>query len=155
MTDEVRRPRRRVSKTIVGETRTKQAFKDQTNINDVVRRYAQTGMWDHLQKREPQFGDFSLSADLKTAIDRVRGAEDDFNSLPAAVRKVADNNPVKFLELLAEEDTARELQAAGLPINLPEKAPEAKPEEAAGPPPSEPPEAPAPTETTGGVTGGE
>lgn len=111
---------------------TKQAFKDETDINLVVKRHAQTGVWDHLNTRQPHYGDFTMATDLQTAIERVNAAEDDFMSLPASVRAVCDNDPVGLLQLLSSEEGAQALFDAGLPLEgfpLPSKDEGGQPED--------------------------
>lgn len=120
------------------ESATKQAFKEQCDINYVVRTHAQSGMWAHINPREPHFGDFSQAINLQGAIATLRAAEDDFNALPARVRRAADNDPEVFLQMCANEDDFYELVDAGLPISDEHRRPEppAEPEETAAAPPA-------------------
>lgn len=89
---------------------------DQCDLNRIVKRYAQTGVWDHLSPRQPTYGDFTGARSLDEAYELVRQAEEEFYSLPADVREKAANDPVRFLEMLASEDGAEILRQAGLPI---------------------------------------
>lgn len=98
-----------------GPSRAKQSFKDDCDINLIVKRHAQRGLWDHINPVEPKYGDFSKATDLQTAIELVTAAEESFFELPAAVRTVVDNDPVQFLNALADEDGFRDLVEAGLP----------------------------------------
>lgn len=109
--------------TAVGETsRTKQSFKDDCDINLIVERHASTGIWDHLNPRQPTYGDFTLATALQDAIALVSSADDDFEALPAKVRALCDNDPVKLLQLSSEPGGFAELVNAGLPT-LPEHKP--------------------------------
>ena len=98
-----------------GPSRTKQSFADDCNINLIVKRHAQRGLWDHLSPVAPRYGDFSKATDLQTAIELVTAAEEEFMQLPAAVRTLVDNDPVQLLNALADEDGFRDLVDAGLP----------------------------------------
>lgn len=101
----------------VGETsRTKQAFKDECDINSMIKRHQATGLWDHIEKREPHYGDFSKATDLKTAMDIVLAAQDAFDALPSEVRGLCDNNPEILLRALASPEETAALFDAGLPM---------------------------------------
>jgi len=135
--------------TPVGEkSRTKQSFKDDCDINLIVKRHASTGLWDHLSPVAATFGDFSGSRDLQEAMEVVDLANASFAELPAAVRRLCDNNPVNLLSGLAEEESYEMLVAAGLPglqsrLAEPPEVP-AAPEE----PPETPPESGSNSSTT-------
>jgi len=98
-----------------GDSRTKQSFKDDCDINLIVKRHASTGLWDHLSARPPTFGDMTGAADLQSALELVDQAEAGFRELPAAVRQLCDNNPVNLLTGLADEESYELLVEAGLP----------------------------------------
>lgn len=120
-------------------TRTKQSQANHVNVNQIVARHQRTGVIDHWSGRVPMYGDYSLSVDLHSAMNLALQAEDMFAALPASVRKVADNDPVRFLELLAEEEGSAQLVAAGLdvaprPGDSDYEPPEAAQEEAAAQP---------------------
>jgi len=107
----------------VGErSRTKQAHKDECDINLIIKRHADTGAISHLNPQAPRFGDFATPYDLKSAIDAVNEAAHTFEQLPAEVRQAAANSPVQFLEMLEDDDGRDELAAAGLDISVPERA---------------------------------
>lgn len=120
-------------------SRTKQSFRDACDINNIVDQHRKTGLITHVNDKTPLYGDFSEANDLHTAMERVSAAEASFDALPSAVRAAAENNPVRFLEMLDDEDQAKLLAKAGLVFD-----PEAPP--AAAPPsphePSDPETAP-------------
>lgn len=119
------RARERVITKTGSVSRTKQSMKDECNINLIVARHASTGLWDHLTPKSPIYGDFTRSVDLQEALHLVEEAEKEFEELPAAVRSVVDNDPVKFAEGLADPEVFRELVEAGMPAT--EKPQEAAP----------------------------
>lgn len=96
-------------------THTKQSFRDDCDINLIVKRHASTGLWDHLNPTTPTYGDFSAAVELQSAMALVEAAHDAFDALPSAVRKVCDNNPVVMLENLAKPGAFHELVQAGMP----------------------------------------
>jgi len=97
-------------------SRTKQANRSETDINLMVARYKKTGIFTNLNPREPKYGDFSESIALEDAFNRVAQANRDFMQLPAAVRALANNDPVMLLEMLADEGATAALVKAGLPV---------------------------------------
>lgn len=100
--------------TDFGPTRTKQSMAAETDINHIVRKYQATGLVTHLARGVPQYGDFSAATDLKTALDLVHDAEEQFSKLNPHVRKAAENDPVRFLEMLSTEEGTQVLLDAGL-----------------------------------------
>lgn len=98
------------------QQRTKQSFKDDCDINLIVKRHASTGLWSHLTGRVPMYGDFSQAQELQDAITTVNAAENDFLELPAAVRRLCANDPVTFYQMMGNEKAVEQLAAAGLPM---------------------------------------
>lgn len=111
---------RRVAHPAGGKMMTKQAFRDDVDINLIVKRYGQNGMFDHLERREATYGDFSRSTNLHEAMNLVKAAEAEFEELPAEVRTLANNDPVQYYAMLAEEKETQALKRAGMPIDIPD-----------------------------------
>lgn len=109
-------PHQRLVKDTGVLSRTKQSFKDDCDINLIVKRHAQRGMWDHLAPHTPTYGDFTGATDLQDAIFKVDEANRDFMTLPAALRSAVNNDPVQLLEALASEEGTEELIQLGLKI---------------------------------------
>lgn len=109
---------------------TKQSFKDECDVNVVVRNHAQTGMWTHLNPINPTYGNFALATDLQEALAMVEYSETEFSKLPAEVRSACNNNPVELLQRLAHPGDAQILVDLGLPIS--EAAPPLEEQIAAG-----------------------
>ena len=102
---------------------TKQSFKDECDINNIMKRYNATGAVTHLNNRMPEYGDFSDPVDFQNALNTVLEGQSMFAELPADLRDRFGNNPQKLLEFLAEADNFDEAVKLGL-----FKAPEADPE---------------------------
>lgn len=107
-----------------------QSFKDETDINVMMRRFGQTGQL--LQSaQEPFYGDFSVIGDYQSALNAVLEAEASFAQLPPKVRERFRNDPgelVAFIQDPANEAEARNLgllpaKAASLPGSPPEAEP--------------------------------
>lgn len=117
------------------DDRTLQQYKDDADINTIVRRFGVTGEMP-IAGRAPYYGDFSNVMDYHAALNAVREAESMFGQLPAELRKRFDNDPGKLLELVEDPDRFDELVELGLarakPVaaqepmaDAPESAPEA------------------------------
>lgn len=79
--------------------RTKEAFKDQCDINKILKKAAIKGGLSHVQKYpEAVYGEFDPSLDLFVARERIAQAERIFADLPAEIRREFGNDAVKFIE---------------------------------------------------------
>lgn len=110
------RQRERVTTPLGSEVKTKQSFKNQCDINDLVARHRRTGLVDHTTSRKPLYGDFTAATDLFTHINATNAAEDEFRTLPAQVRRLCNEDPVELLNLLATEPGCESLRTAGLVV---------------------------------------
>lgn len=103
------------------DNRTQQQFKEESDINEIVRRFGLTGeMPDN--PRVPQYGDFEEVTDFQSAMNAVRQAEEGFMELPADVRARFANDPQRLMDFLADEanrDEARKLGLVRLPPEVP------------------------------------
>lgn len=95
-------------------TRTQQQFKDDADINVIMRRFAVTGQLPQ-GVRMPQYGDFIDAVDdYQTAMNAIRAAEESFMMMPATVRDRFSNNPQRFLEFCEDPRNADEAKKLGL-----------------------------------------
>lgn len=78
-------PRERVLTPIGSETKTKQSFRDETDVNNIVRKFANEGIMPRMLD-EPQYIDVSAVGDYKSILDTLREAEAMFLQLPDEVR---------------------------------------------------------------------
>lgn len=107
-----------------GDLRTKQSFRDQCDINRIVKSHGQSGMFDHLNNTEPMYGDVSGSVELSAALALVDQADVSFMAMPSEVRAICLNDPVEFLARCADPHGFQELVEAGLPVSDSYTAPE-------------------------------
>ena len=123
---------------------TKQAEKDRTDVNLIMRRFAQTGQLP-TASRMPSYGDFTNVDSYQAAVATVRRAEAAFRALPADLRDRYRNDPVELLRAAeSDPDFFSKLVAEGLATDKPE------PSSAAPTPASSPAEGPAATPTDAG-----
>ncbi len=101
--------------TDVGElSRTKQSFKDECDINNILDRYTRTGILEVKNLQTPLHQDNTIVDDLKTSLDLVNSARAAFDGIDAHIRAAASNDPVTFLKMLEDRNGRELLEAAGL-----------------------------------------
>lgn len=93
---------------VYDDGRTKQAFKDQCDVNKLLQKAQRTGSLSHLQKWSGFYGEFAEYDYLDHQIKLARGAEI-FNELPANVKKEFNNNPGAFFDFVNNPDNADRL----------------------------------------------
>ncbi len=94
-------------------SRTKQAFKRDVDINNIMRKYVKTGLIDHFSKHSGEYG-FASGVVFHEAMNIVTKAESMFADLPAAVRLRFENDPADFLEFVQNPANAEEMIELGL-----------------------------------------
>ena len=93
---------------------TKQAFRDECDINNILESFERTGAITHYNDVQPKYGDFSNPVDYQTAMHIVLEAHTAFENLPAKIREKFHNNPEEFLEFCSQDKNRDELIALGL-----------------------------------------
>lgn len=144
MTDKVRGwyiPHKRVTKETVGPSMTKQSFKDECDVNNIMKKFERDGLLDHVSRVEGQYTDFSdAPGDFHEAMNAVRKAQEMFESVPASIRAEFGNDPGAFLDWATtapvEELRERGLMPAITKDRIPDPAPAVDPP--ATPPSSSP-----------------
>lgn len=110
-----------------GDGVTKQSFKDECDINNIMKKYEQTGELPiSFMQREQQFGDFSEVPTYQEACEVVLKANNAFESLPTEVRKRFNNDVNQFMEFMENPENVDEMIKLGLAIK---REPELKPED--------------------------
>lgn len=125
-------------------SRTKQSFKDECDINNIVRRFEATGILDHVNRAAAQglYVDLPDGLDLQASLEIVRVANEAFAALPAATRSEFDNDPVKFVEAFNNPSEAQQERFIALGLAKDLRPPKPAPEAVSAPPAPAP--APAP-----------
>lgn len=110
---------------------TQQHFKDETMIDNILQKYAETGfLTDPFTPKRPiQFGDFSDVKDFQTAQNAIALATEYFESLPANVRASFNNSPQEFLNALNDPEQRSKLEEFGFVAPEESKAPESTPQQ--------------------------
>ncbi|AXL15449.1 internal scaffolding protein [Microviridae sp.] len=122
--------------------RTKQSFKDETDVNLIIQKHTRMGTLSHLEQWGGQYGDLS-DFDFQEAQNQLAKANSMFEQLPSSVRNKFSNDPERFFEFVNAEENrdrlAEELPELAKPgtrplptakdVIDPETAPEEPPEE--------------------------
>lgn len=95
------------------ETKAQQQFKDETDINTIVRKFGLTGQLpDNVTM--PTYVDYEGIFDFQTAMNAVLQAEEAFMAMPADVRTRFGNDPQAFLEFCGDDKNRDEAIRLGL-----------------------------------------
>lgn len=97
----------------VGNSRTKQAPKQETDINWIMKKYIKTGLIDHVQRHGAEYG-FASSVDFHGAMNIVTKAGQMFDDLPAEIRRRFNGQPAEFLEFVQNPANKVEMIELGL-----------------------------------------
>lgn len=119
--------------------RTKQAFKDECDINTIVKRFGLTGELP-VNRRAPTYGDYSNIGNFHDAMNAVLEANETFSKLPARIRSQFDNDPEKFVAFSVQSTNRAQLKEWGLLV------PEEPKQGASEPPSATPAAAPTPNQ---------
>lgn len=101
----------------------KQEFKEECDINTIVRNFGLTGEVP-VGLKAPEYAEYESVMDYQTAIQAVMEAEERFMEMPAHVRREFDNDPQRFLEFCTDKQNLPRLKEWGLAHpDLPAPAP--------------------------------
>lgn len=92
---------------------TRQEFKDECDINNIMAQYERTGEIFHLNESAPQYLDCD-GTDFRASMDYIAGAFSMFEELPSKIRAQFDNDPATFLDFCSHEKNYPELAQMGL-----------------------------------------
>ncbi len=101
--------------------RTKQAFKDEADINKILRRAQKAGTMSHLEKYESTYGDFADFDFFGAQIQLTKG-RDVFDALPSELRSEFDQSPAAFFDYVNDPANVDDLRKKlpGLALAKPE-----------------------------------
>ena len=105
--------RKRVQIDTGTESRVRQSEHEGTKIDNILKRYAATGILP-VQQRQPIFADVSELTDYKEALDKIHAMGDVIKTLPKEARDLLLSNPAEFEKMIAADTTRENLEAIGL-----------------------------------------
>lgn len=89
--------------------RTKQAFKDETDIDTILGKFKASGVISHMEKFESTYGDFGGDVDFATSMNHVMKGQAVFDALPAEVRNEFHNKPGDFFAYVNDSNNVGRL----------------------------------------------
>lgn len=95
------------------ETRTKQSFKEECDINTIMRKFNVTGQLPQ-NVHAPTYEDFSDVTDFHTAMNAIVAANESFDKMPAETRYRFNNDPQRFVEFCSDGGNRAEMIKMGL-----------------------------------------
>ena len=78
---------------------TEQHHKIECDVNQIIRKYDNTGLITHVVDMEGKYGDMT-GVDYKDAMDLITGVQSQFNELPSNIRKEFSNSPQRYLAFM-------------------------------------------------------
>lgn len=121
-----------------GKSMTQQQFKDDCDVNVIMKKYAQTGVVTHTNSRTGVYADFLDLPSYQEALDIVRYGDEAFMQLDAHIRNKFDNDPQKLLDYLADPANIEESIQLGLRDKPNGEAPQKEVPKAPEQPPPQP-----------------
>nr|UXQ87947.1 MAG: internal scaffolding protein [Microvirus sp.] len=112
-------PRRRVT-TSASKGRTKQEFKEESEINYILDKWMNG---QPPQLRPLDYGDYSSNLDFQEAMEIITKTKEQFAGLPAKIRDRFGNDEKQMLHFLEDNDNLEEARKLGL-VATPIKPPE-------------------------------
>lgn len=103
---------------------TKQSEAEACDINNIMKKYTETGIPPAADGRVPQYGDFSTMETFQEALEIVSHAKSQFYSMDAETRAEFQNDPAKFLQFVEtahqKEGGVEKLIKLGIAVERPE-----------------------------------
>lgn len=106
--------RKRVQFDCGTELITKQSFKDECDINNILSQFKRTGIIQHITQHQPQYQDLPDELDYQTSLNLMMTASNAFSTLPSVVRAYFDNDPARLLRALHDPDMRDKLTELGV-----------------------------------------
>lgn len=126
------------------KSRTQQHFKDEVNINTIMRKAKRSGILPFKGPEDSVFQDLTGITDYKESLDRIIAIDQRFQQLPANIRSKFGNNPDAILKYLQDPNNEKEARSLGLLRPLTHEEELARKAAMATPAAPETPETPAP-----------
>lgn len=112
-TNECKRRTKRTQINFTDPSLTKQEFKDDTDINIIIKRASLTGELP-TNKKQSIYGDCTQIPDYRSALHTVIEAENAFDSLDSKIRARFNNDPGQMISFIEDPRNRQEGVALGL-----------------------------------------
>lgn len=95
-------------------SKTQQQFKNDVNVNNIMKKYHATGQITHLNNRQGAYADISNAQDYFTSLTTIKQAGEAFDQLPSGIRKKFNNDPGELLEFIHNPNNFDECVEMGI-----------------------------------------
>ena len=100
---------------------TEQAHLPSCDIRTIMGKYERTGVLEHTMQYKGTYGDFLNVPDFQEAQNHLAATRSMFESIPASIREMFDNDPAQFVEFMTDEQNRDQISELGLSTDhLPE-----------------------------------
>ncbi len=106
--------RMRVAKNFPNPSLAKQSFRDECNINTIMKKFEKTGIAEHLNTFKGEYGSFINYEDYHSSLNKILEAKETFFKIPAQIRAKFDNDPSKFLQFTQDPKNHDQMVDMGL-----------------------------------------
>lgn len=106
-------------------SKTRQEFKNECDINQIIKKYNRTGELTHLKKNNGVFMDHTKLGDYQENLNKIIEANNAFNALNSQTRSRFKNDPNELIQFLNNKDNYDEAVKLGLLV--PRKDPQPDP----------------------------
>jgi phage internal scaffolding protein len=113
-TNSLYQPHPRIQLDTGDEIITKQHFKAECDITNILRQYSKTGVITHVQSARPTYEDLPDGIDYQMAQETLLQASRAFSGLPSSVRDHFANDPARLLGALSDPSEADYLRSVGI-----------------------------------------
>ena len=96
-----------------GPSKTQQHFKDNCDINSIIKKHSRTGCLP-LNNKQPMYGDFSNLETLHDLKNKLIQINNEFMALPSDIRDKFDHDPQNLQEWLSDAQNTNEAVQLGL-----------------------------------------
>lgn len=93
---------------------TDDTFKNECDINYIMKKYQQTGVLPHTADKMAQYLDVSDVPSLEQAYEQIQQAQELFMELPSALRKRLNNDPRNLVDYISDPENKQELIKLGV-----------------------------------------
>lgn len=97
-----------------GQGMTKQSFKEECDINHIMKRFKRNGILPSLIKKDARYGNFADVGSYQESLNIVMLAQEQFAGLSAEVRDRFGHDPAQFLEFAGDPKNLAEMVKLGL-----------------------------------------
>ncbi len=112
----------RVAKHFSGASLAKQSFQKECDINTIMRKYEKSGLIEHLNTNQGQYGNYIGFEDYHSSLNQILAADAAFLTIPSRIRAKFNNDPGVFLEFAQNPENHEEMVELGLATQKPSEA---------------------------------